>query len=89
MGSPSEADLKPGGQHITTHRLPENPAVHHSKMDRRMAAMGHFSRRRSGPGAGLCPQYLRSRRIDAMDLKHVLGDIQTNCGNLHVDGSLM
>src|ERR1700741_5507988 len=28
-------------------------------------------------------------RIDAMDLKHVLGDIQTDCGNLHVDGSLM
>jgi hypothetical protein len=24
-----------------------------------------------------------------VDLKHVLGDIQTNCGNLHVDGSLM
>jgi hypothetical protein len=28
-------------------------------------------------------------RINAVDLKHVLGDIQTNCGNLHVDGSLM
>src|ERR1700730_7877575 len=28
-------------------------------------------------------------RIDAVDLKHVLGDIQTDCGNLHVDGSLM
>jgi len=27
--------------------------------------------------------------IDAVDLKHVLGDIQTDCGNLHVDGSLM
>jgi hypothetical protein len=25
-------------------------------------------------------------RIDAVDLKHVLGDIQTDCGNLHVDG---
>jgi hypothetical protein len=24
-----------------------------------------------------------------VDLKHVLGDIQTDCGNLHVDGSLM
>jgi len=28
-------------------------------------------------------------RIDAVDLEHVLGDIQTNRGNLHVDGSLM
>jgi hypothetical protein len=28
-------------------------------------------------------------RIDAVYLKHVLGDIQTDCGNLHVDGSLM
>ena len=28
-------------------------------------------------------------RIDAVDLKHVLGDIQTDCGDLHVDGSLM
>ena len=27
-------------------------------------------------------------RINAVDLKHVLGDIQTDCGNLHVDGSL-
>jgi hypothetical protein len=24
-------------------------------------------------------------RIDAVDLKHVLGDIQTDCGNLHVE----
>jgi hypothetical protein len=29
------------------------------------------------------------QRIDAVDLKHVLRDIQTDCGNLHVDGSLM
>jgi hypothetical protein len=28
-------------------------------------------------------------RIDAVDLKYVLGDIQTDCGNVHVDGSLM
>jgi hypothetical protein len=28
-------------------------------------------------------------RIDAVNLKHVLGDIQTDRGNLHVDGSLM
>src|SRR5262249_8424323 len=28
-------------------------------------------------------------RIDAVDLKHVFGDIQTDCGNLHVDSSLM
>jgi hypothetical protein len=27
-------------------------------------------------------------RIDAVDLNHVLRDIQTDCGNLHVDGSL-
>jgi hypothetical protein len=27
-------------------------------------------------------------RIDAVDLEHVLRDIQTDCGNLHVDGSL-
>ena len=27
--------------------------------------------------------------IDAVDLEHVLGDIQTNRGNLHLDGSLM
>jgi hypothetical protein len=24
-----------------------------------------------------------------MNLEHVLGDIQTDCGNLHVDGPLM
>ena len=28
-------------------------------------------------------------RVDAMDLEHVLGDIQTDRGNLHVDSSLM
>ena len=28
-------------------------------------------------------------RVDAMDLEHVLGDIQTDRGNLHVDRSLM
>jgi hypothetical protein len=28
-------------------------------------------------------------RVDTVDLKHVLGDIQTDRGNLHVDGSLM
>src|SRR6516164_5894261 len=28
-------------------------------------------------------------RINAVDLEHVLRDIQTDCGNLHVDGSLM
>src|SRR6516162_1095476 len=28
-------------------------------------------------------------RINSVDLEHVLGDIQTDCGNLHVDGSLM
>ena len=28
-------------------------------------------------------------RVDPMNLKHVLGDIQTDCGDLHVDGSLM
>jgi hypothetical protein len=27
--------------------------------------------------------------INAVDLKHVLRDIQTDCGNLHVGGSLM
>ena len=27
--------------------------------------------------------------IDPVDLKHVLGDIQTNRGDLHVDSSLM
>ena len=26
-------------------------------------------------------------RVDAVDLEHVLGDIQPDCGNLHVDGS--
>src|ERR1700731_5293501 len=26
-------------------------------------------------------------RVDPMDLKHVLGDIQADRGNLHVDGS--
>src|SRR5207344_206402 len=28
-------------------------------------------------------------RVDAMDLQHVLGDIQTDRGNLHVDSSLI
>ena len=28
-------------------------------------------------------------RVDAVNLEHVLGDIQTDRGNLHVDGSLM
>jgi hypothetical protein len=41
-----------------------------------------------GP-AKLLPDDDLLSRIDAMDLKHVLGDIQTDCGNLHVDGSLM
>src|SRR5437868_5362422 len=27
--------------------------------------------------------------VDAVDLKHVLGDIQPDRGNLHLDGSLM
>jgi hypothetical protein len=34
--------------------------------------------------------FARSRMNRAtVDLEHVLGDIQTDCGNLHVDGSLM
>jgi hypothetical protein len=28
-------------------------------------------------------------RVDPVDLEHVLGNIETNRGNLHVDGSLM
>jgi hypothetical protein len=28
-------------------------------------------------------------RVDAVNLEYVLGDIQTDRGNLHVDGSLM
>ena len=36
--------------------------VHHGKFARRLAALGHKPRRRSGPGVGPCPQYLRSRR---------------------------
>src|SRR6516165_6916577 len=28
-------------------------------------------------------------RVNAVNLENVLGDIQTDCGNLHVDGSLM
>ncbi len=28
-------------------------------------------------------------RVDPVNLKHVLGDIQTDRGDLHVDGSLM
>jgi hypothetical protein len=27
--------------------------------------------------------------VDAVDLEHVLSDIQTDCDNLHLDGSLM
>jgi hypothetical protein len=27
--------------------------------------------------------------VDPVDLEHVLGNIETNRGNLHVDGSLM
>ena len=41
------------------------------------------------PAAKLLPDDDLLGRIDAMDLKHVLGDIQTDCGNLHMDGSLM
>jgi hypothetical protein len=37
--------------------------------------------------ANLLPDDDLLGRIDAMDLKHVLGDIQTDRGNLHVDGS--
>jgi hypothetical protein len=39
--------------------------------------------------AKLLPDDHLLSRIDAVDLKHVLGDIQTDCSNLHVDGSLM
>src|SRR6516162_8236664 len=38
--------------------------------------------------AKLLPDDDRLGRINAVDLEHVLGDIQTDCGNLHVDGSL-
>jgi len=37
----------------------------------------------------LLPDHDLLGRIDAVHLKHVLGDIQTYRGNLHVDGSLM
>src|SRR5262245_39554741 len=52
-----------------------------SKSDRRM-------RLPFCTGRGPLPHRTSSRRIDAVDLKHVLGDIQTDCDNLHVDGSL-
>jgi hypothetical protein len=35
----------------------------------------------------LLPNHDLFGRVDAVDLKHVLGDIQTDRGNLHVDGS--
>jgi hypothetical protein len=37
----------------------------------------------------LLPDYDLLGRIDAMNLENVLRDIQTDRGNLHVDGSLM
>jgi hypothetical protein len=43
---------------------------------------------RHPPAAKLLPDDDLLGRIDAVNLKHVLGDIQTDCGNPHVDGSL-
>jgi hypothetical protein len=47
----------------------------------------------SSQSAGVFADCLRlgsaTGRINSVDLKHVLGDIQTDRGNLHVDGSLM
>ena len=37
----------------------------------------------------LLPNYNLLGRVDPVNLKHVLGDIQTDRGDLHVDGSLM
>jgi hypothetical protein len=40
-------------------------------------------------GAELLPDDDLLGRINAVNLEHVLGEIQTNRGDLHVDGSLM
>ena len=37
----------------------------------------------------LLPNHNLLGRVDPVDLEHVLGDIQTDGGDLHVEGSLM
>jgi hypothetical protein len=41
------------------------------------------------PCVGPLPDNDLLLRVDAMNLENVFGDIQTDRGNLHVDGSLM
>ena len=48
-----------------------------------------FEKRYHLTAAELLPDYDLLGRIDAMNLENVLRDIQTDRGNLHVDGSLM
>src|SRR2546428_4469203 len=53
------------GQSVTTSRSGEQPKTYgNSQTSERvlMPGLGHKPRRRSGPGVGLCPQYLPSRR---------------------------
>jgi hypothetical protein len=48
-----------------------------------------FEKRYHLTAAKLLSDYDLLGRIDAMNLENVLRDIQTDRGNLHVDGSLM
>jgi hypothetical protein len=50
---------------------------------------GSLEERHHRTAAELLPDDDLLGRINTVNLEHVLGEIQTNRGDLHVDGSLM
>ena len=63
---------------------------------RELTKLGHrvpwrqgFEERQHLATPKLLPDHDRLGCVDPVNLKHVLGDIQSDRGNLHVDGSLM
>jgi hypothetical protein len=59
LASPHGQSLVRGSSPTT---LSKSRLVHHSILANPTSVQGHKPRRRSGPGASLCPQYLQSRR---------------------------
>jgi hypothetical protein len=61
LNGSSAASCPHGSQRLTASKPDHAP----QQIRTLMTAPGHFRWTRSGPGAGLCPQYLRSPRVPA------------------------
>ena len=79
-----QPDLMPELRQLARPIMRRGASLHADKTWRQ-----RFEKRQHLAAAKLLPDDDLLGRIDPVDLEHVLGDIQTDRGNLHVEGSLM